>query len=129
MDSDPNEKTIKFIRNWAISIGYLPQTDTETELAQYIGNQTHYLYCLTRSAAINEEINTLNWLDKHNILNTNDVVISVAAHSVLSMIKYCIDKGYDTTECCHILRLNNHLTTLKWLENNGCKCDKSKNYH
>jgi hypothetical protein len=115
--------------NWAKSIGYVPVTHTEEELAAFLKTKQFYTYRLTRSAVINREITTLEWLDKYNLLKTNEVVIAAAAQNVISMIKYCMDKGYNTSDCCYIAFLNEDFELLAWLKDNNCQCDKSQHYH
>lgn len=117
------------IKKWAKSIGYTPVTDTEEELANYIGSQKYYLSCLTVSAAINQKIDMFDWLEKYNLLVPTSIVYSVAANGVIPMLKYCIEKGYDTSKCCFIAFNNDKFSMLKWLKDNGCKCDKDKYYH
>lgn len=117
------------LRNWAKSIGYVPVNNTDDEIAEFLRTQKYYVYCLTRSAVVNEKFDTLEWLEKYNLLVPNDVVISAAAEKVMPMIKHCIDKGYNTSECCSIAFLNNHFEFLTWLKDNNCQCDKSQYYH
>jgi hypothetical protein len=117
------------LKDWAIKIGYKPVNDNESELAHFLRTRKQDLYYLTRSAAINQEIAMLNWLEKYDLLVPEDVVISVAAHGIIPMVKHCIDKGYDTSECCSIAFRNNHFHLLKWLKDNSCKCNRDQHYH
>jgi hypothetical protein len=113
---------------WAMNIGYIPVTNTDEELAEYIRNQNYHLRWLTQFAVINEEVCILDWLEEYHLLDPTIVVRTVAAAGSINMIEYCRDHGYDLSDCCWVAWLYNHKPLLNWLQINGC-CDSHCQYH
>src|SRR5579863_4181918 len=113
---------------WARNIGYIPVTNTDEELAEYIRDQPHHLRWLIDFVVINEEVGILDWLEEYHLLDPTIVIRIVAAVGSIDMMEYCRDRGYDTSDCCWVAWLYSQVVMLDWLQVNGY-CDSHCQYH
>jgi hypothetical protein len=107
----------------------IPNFDTEDELIAYLlvhpnaKLNMHYLVVSYDSTFV------LDWLEKHDLLNTDYVMRQIAAYGSAELMQCCKDKGFDTSGYCDVAFRHQRRSMLEWLQHHGCCCDKTSRFH